>query len=100
MALPSNSGRFVHGRFAVVPELDVRLGYQLSRHARLFAGYTFLYWSEVVRAGDQIDTSLNATQVPVVRPAGPLLGPARPAFSFHGTDLWAQGGTFGLEFRY
>jgi hypothetical protein len=100
LALPSNSGRFVHGRFAVVPELDVRLGYQLSRHVRLFAGYTFLYWSEVVRAGDQIDTNLNATQVPVVRPAGPAFGPARPAFSFHGTDLWAQGGTFGLEFRY
>src|SRR5438132_7427763 len=36
LALPSNSGRFVHGRFAVVPELDVRVGYQLSRHARLF----------------------------------------------------------------
>jgi hypothetical protein len=100
LALPSNSGRFVHGRFAVVPEVDVRVGYQLGRHVRLFAGYTFLYWSEVLRAGDQIDTSLNATQVPVVRPAGPLVGPARPAFTFHGTDLWAQGGTFGLEVRY
>ncbi|HLJ97752.1 MAG TPA: BBP7 family outer membrane beta-barrel protein [Gemmataceae bacterium] len=100
LALPSNSGRFVHGRFAVVPEVDVQLGYQLGRHVRLFAGYTFLYWSDVVRAGNQIDTSVNATQVPVVRPAGPLTGPARPAFSFHETDFWAQGGTFGLEFRY
>jgi hypothetical protein len=100
LALPSNSGRFVHGSFAVVPEFDVRVGYQVSRHMRLFAGYTFLYWSEVVRAGDQIDTSVNPTQVAIVQPAGPLVGPARPAFSVHGTDLWTQGGTFGVEFRY
>lgn len=100
LALPSNSGRFVRGQFAVVPEVGIQLGYQLTPHLRLFAGYTFLYWSDVVRAGDQIDPGLNAAQVPVVRPAGPLGGPARPAFSFHGTDLWAQGGTFGLELRY
>jgi hypothetical protein len=73
---------------------------QLSRHLRLFAGYTLLYWSTVVRAADQIDPGLNATQVPVVRPAGTLSGPARPAFSFHETDFWAQGGAFGVELRY
>jgi hypothetical protein len=100
LAVPTNIGRFTHGRFAVVPEIGVQLGYQLGRHLRLFAGYTFLYWSDVVRAGDQIDRGLNATQVSVVQPAGPLAGPARPSFSFHETDFWAQGGNFGLEFRY
>jgi hypothetical protein len=100
LALPTNIGRFTRGQFAVVPEVGVQLGYQIGRHLRLFAGYTFLYWSDVVRAGNQIDRGLNATQVPVVQPAGPLVGPARPAFSFHETDFWAQGGNFGLELRY
>jgi hypothetical protein len=100
LAQPSNIGRFTHSQFAVVPELGVHVGYQFGRHVRLFAGYTFLYWSDVVRSGDQIDRGLNATQTPVVQPAGPLLGPARPAIFFHQTDFWAQGGTFGLELRY
>jgi len=100
LALPTNSGRFTRSQFAVVPEFSVQLGYQLAPHLRLFAGYTFLYWSDVARSGDQIDRGLNTTQIPVVRPAGPLVGPARPAFSFRETDFWAQGGSFGLEFRY
>jgi hypothetical protein len=100
LAVSTNSGQFTRGPFAVVPELGVRVGYQLSRHIRLFAGYTFLYWSTVVRPGDQIDRGVNPTQVSVIQPAGSLTGPARPAFVFHETDFWAQGGTFGLEFRY
>jgi hypothetical protein len=100
LALPTNSGRFTHSEFAVVPELGVHLGYQLAPHIRLIAGYNFLYWSRVVRSGDQIDRGLNPTQIPVVQSPGALAGPARPAFSFHETDFWAQGGSFGLEFRY
>jgi hypothetical protein len=100
LAVPTNSGHFTRSPFAVVPELGVQLGYQLSRHVRFFAGYTFLYWSTVVRPGNQIDRVLNPMQVPVVGPPGLLTGPARPAFSFHESDFWAQGGNFGLEFRY
>jgi hypothetical protein len=100
LALPTNMGRFTHGQFAVVPEVGVQLGYQLTRHFRFFAGYNFLYWSRLVRSGDQVDLGLNTTQFPGFRPAGPLVGPARPAFAFHDTDFWAQGGNFGLECRY
>jgi hypothetical protein len=90
LALPSNIGRFTHSEFAVVPEFGIQLGYQFAPHVRAFAGYTFLYWSTVIRSGDQIDRGLNPAQV----------GPNRPVFSFHETDFWAQGGNFGLEFRY
>jgi hypothetical protein len=81
----ASPGHFAHSQFAVVPEFGIQLGYQLSRHARLVAGYTLVYWSEVVRSGDQI---VGVT------------GPTAAAFSFHQTDFWAQGGNFGLEFRY
>jgi hypothetical protein len=101
LALPTNSGRFTHDEFAVVPEVGVNVGYQVTDHVRAYVGYTFLYWSEVARPGDQIDTTINASQLPTSTGApSTLVGPARPAFVLHQTDFWAQGINFGLEFRY
>jgi hypothetical protein len=80
----------------VVPEVGVTLGYQFNDHIRAFAGYNFLYWNNVARAGNQVDTSVNTNLL-----APPLGGgPSRPAFSFNGSEFWAQGVTFGIEFRY
>jgi hypothetical protein len=100
LALPTNSGRFGRDAFAVVPEVEVTLGYHVTRWLRAYVGYTFIYWSDVVRPGDQIDRTVNRHEVPTSRLAGPLTGPARPAFSFAETDFWAQGLTLGLELRY
>jgi hypothetical protein len=85
LAQPSNIGSYSRDRFAVVPEATVRLGYQFTDHLRASVGYTFLYASEVVRPGDQIDR---------------VQGDGHPSFSFHGTSFWAQGLDCGLEFRY
>jgi hypothetical protein len=100
LALGTNSGRFTRDRFAVLPEGNFNVGYQLSCHIRATVGYSFLYLSEVARPGDQIDRVINQTQIPSTAGAGTLVGPARPAFSFKGTDLWAQGVNFGFEFRF
>jgi Putative beta barrel porin-7 (BBP7) len=51
LALSSNSGHFDRNRVAVVPELGVKLGYQLTLHFRATVGYDFLYWNNVVRRG-------------------------------------------------
>ena len=63
-ALSSNSGQVTRSSFAVVPELGVNLGFQLTDHIRMVAGYNFLYWSSVARPGDQIDTAINPNLVP------------------------------------
>ncbi|MCC6421374.1 MAG: BBP7 family outer membrane beta-barrel protein, partial [Gemmataceae bacterium] len=52
LALPSNSGRFSSDRFAVIPEVGVKVGYQLTNHVRLTVGYTFRYVSDGARPGD------------------------------------------------
>jgi hypothetical protein len=96
LALPTNSGRHVVDRFSVVPEVTARLGYQLTDHWTAFAGYSFLYWSSVARAGEQIDLTVNPTQIP----PGKLVGEPRPAFNRHDGDFWVQGVSVGLEFRY
>lgn len=96
LALSSNSGRFSRGRVSLVPELGVKAGYQLTPGWRVGVGYTLLYWSNVVRAGDQIDTVVN----PNLLPPSTGVGPQRPAPPFRGADLLVQGVNVGLEFRY
>lgn len=94
---PTNLGRYTSDRFAVVPEVAVRLGVQATERLRAFVGYDFLYWSDVVRAGDQVDLRVNTNQI---APPRPLAGPAVPTFVPVRTDYWAQGLGIGAEYRY
>jgi hypothetical protein len=101
LALPSNSGRFARDRFAVVPEVGVTVGCQVTDWCRLTVGYTFLYWSSVARPGDQIDRVIDVTQVPNFNVPGAVpTGLPRPAPTLRDTDYWAQGINVGVEFRY
>ena len=60
------------------------------------AGYTFMYFSQIARAGDQIDTVVNPNLIPP-----PISGGAnRPAFNFRPSDLVLQGITLGGEYSF
>jgi hypothetical protein len=96
LALAPNMGNHNRNVFTVVPEVGLNVGYQVTDHIRAFVGYDFLYWSNVARAGQQIDFGVNQR----LMAGGPGGGPARPAFAFNATDFWAQGITAGVEFRY
>jgi hypothetical protein len=90
---PSNSGNFSRWNFDGVGEVDLNVGYKLTRWMRLFAGYTFLYWADPLRAGDQIDTVVNRAQAVVPTPG-------RPRVSFKGDALWAQGVNAGVQLTW
>jgi hypothetical protein len=96
LAQPTNMGRYTSNEFAVIPELAVTIGCDITDRLRATFGYTFIYWSRVARPGDQIDFDVNSSQFP----PGPLVGPPRPAFSFRTTDFWAQGLSFGLAYCF
>jgi hypothetical protein len=98
LAVASNSGHHTGGAFSFVPELGVRLGYLLGPDCRLSVGYSLLFWTDVVRAGDQVDLAVNPGLIPPV--THPVGGPQRPAFEFQRTTIWAQGVDLGLEFRF
>jgi hypothetical protein len=106
LALSSNIGSFSRDRFSVVPEVGVTVGYNVTEQLRVFAGYNFLYWTNVVRPGDQIDRTLDARRIPNFCVISPrecppgTVNPARPLFQFHDTNFWAQGLTAGMEYRY
>jgi hypothetical protein len=100
LALSTNSGRISHDEFAVVPELGVILGYDVTHLVRLTVGYSFLYWSDVARPGDQVNRIVNPALVPTSTVFGTTGGLPQPAPSFNRTDFWAQGLSFGIELRY
>ena len=95
LAASSNIGHYDQTRFAAVPELSLKAGYQIAPSWRLIAGYDLLYWTGVQRAGGVIDTSFNPTVAP-----GPVVGPVRPLPVFNTTNLLAQGFNFGVRYNY
>ena len=96
----SNIGRYYRNPFAVVPEGTISLGVQFTPWLRGTIGYNILYWSNVARPGNQIDLVVDRFNVPTDQNFGMGTGPARPAFNFNGSDYWAQGINFGLQFSY
>lgn len=95
LALPTNMGHFNRDRLTVIPEVEVKIGLQVTPAIRATIGYDFTYVSRVMRPGHQLDLVINTTQR-----SGPLEGPARPLPVLQSTDVFIQGITAGLEFRY
>jgi hypothetical protein len=93
----TNIGRVQHNHFAYIPEVNVNLVYNVTPSLRLITGYSFIYWSRVLLAGNQIDPNINTTQFGGVTPIG---GPAQPVAPFARTDFWVQGLSLGGEYRW
>jgi hypothetical protein len=96
LALPSNIGRYERNEFSMVPELGITLCRNLGCRMRATVGYTLIYWSKVMRAGEQADLNLNTSQIP----PGQLVGSPEPRFSLATNDFWLQGLNVGLEYRF
>jgi hypothetical protein len=101
-ALPSNIGSYSRSTFAVVPEVGFNVGYRITPAASIFLGYSFLYASNVVRPGNQIDRNVNTTQSTAYTetPTPIAQGPARPSFSFNDSSFWAQSVSLGFSYRF
>lgn len=98
LALPTNMGTSARNEFAMIPELNLNLSYQLTSRWSVAMGYSLLWITDVARTGNQIDTTVNPTQLPAN--GGVLLGPARPAPLLGQTSMWAQGVNLGVVFEY
>lgn len=88
LALPSNIGRYSVDRIGIVPEFGINLRCDLTRTFSAIVGYQVMAVSEMLRTGDQIDTSLNLAQVGT---------PLRPQVSLSDRLVWVQGINLGVE---
>jgi hypothetical protein len=98
-ALPSNIGTTVTHQLSVIPEVGVTLNCQVFDGILAYVGYSYLYWDNVARPGEQIDRSIERSQIPFSRtftgaPAGlPSVTLRRSDLSIHGLNAG-----FALQF--
>ena len=93
-ARSTNNGFYTNDTFVVSPELNVTLGYRLTRNLEATVGYSFLELPKVVRAADQFDPQLASNLT------NPLVGAARPSFSLTESNFTLHSVNYGLQYRY
>jgi hypothetical protein len=99
LATTANIGGYSRTGFSLVPEEDLNFNLALTPYISARLGYSFLYWSNVVRPGDQVTRVASPTLVPS-DPAYGTGGPNEPGNAFHSTGYWAQGLNIGLDFHF
>jgi hypothetical protein len=118
-AEPSNIGKHKRTRFAYAFEGRVGTGYQLTQNLEINLGYTFLWLSQVLRPGKQIDRKINTTRTALADASrgtvgtgpGPIAfgdsggapaprGPKRPRVPFKDSSFYAQGFDTGITLKF
>lgn len=82
----SQIGHYAVNRFAVNPGVMMNLGYQFTPFIRGTIGYNFLYLSNVMRPGNQIDNTYD--------------GAIHPVVPMKSTSYWSQGLRLGLQVSF
>jgi hypothetical protein len=94
----AQQGEFRHARFAVVPDVAVNVGWRVCPCAVVRAGYSFLYWSSVKEAGEQVRRRFDAAALPVF--GGDPDDAPSPKRQLRESDFWAHGLSVGVEIEY
>jgi hypothetical protein len=100
LALPSNIGHHTREEFVVVPEFNLNWLVPLTESIHLSLGYTFIYMDRVIRPGNQIDRTIDVSQVPNFSSLGVKNSLNRPAVNFSQGDFYAHGFNVGIQFRW
>ena len=88
----SNIGNQSRNVFAFIPQIDLKLGYQVRCNLRFDVGYSLLYFSNVALAGNQIDPSIDIANI--------LQVPTTPGPRFVDDSLILHGVNLGLTYTY
>jgi hypothetical protein len=99
LAQVTNMGDRRSYAFSLLPEFGANLGYNVTPHVRISAGYSFLMMTNVIRPGDLINRSVNDGLPPSSQNFG-LPGPAQPGFISRDSLFYLQTVNVGLEFHY
>ncbi|GAC1339837.1 MAG: hypothetical protein NVSMB18_08760 [Acetobacteraceae bacterium] len=97
-AQPANEGRFSANKFAVVPDLQIKLGYDITPAFGITVGYSALYDSNVIRPGDQMTRNIPKGQT--FQQDGTAPSTTSPARLFRTSDFFAHGLNAGVRFHF
>jgi hypothetical protein len=90
LTAPTNIGTQSRDEFCVVPELNLSLAYRIRPCLELSVGYSFMYFSDVLRPGDIVDTTIDTDSDLETR----------PALIFNSSSFWVQGLNLGLHYNF
>jgi hypothetical protein len=96
---PFDQGTHNRNRIAFVPELNVKVGYQICPCVRAYLGYDFLWLSTVLRPGEQTGISASGIQATIAGSTSAITV-NQPTFRYQDSNVWVNGINFGVEFRY
>jgi hypothetical protein len=98
---PANIGHQERSVFTVLSEVNFDVGVDVTSYLRLTVGYTLLYWGNVLRPGNQIESLVNQKWIPSgVTFDNVFNGNPYPRILWRQSDFWAQGISFGAELHY
>jgi hypothetical protein len=98
LAQSTNIGHQTHTLASAIPELDLKLFYSFTPNAKVYVGYSFLYWYHVARASNQVNPILDPAFLANSAPVGLLA--RQPAPFFEDRSIWMQALSVGFEWRY
>jgi hypothetical protein len=96
---PDDVGQHNRDRISFIPEFGLKVGYCFCGWMRAYVGYEGMFVSNVVRPGNQSDVATIKTQIQVAGNTN-TIDVSQPTFRFKESELWINGVSFGLEFRY
>ena len=98
LAQRTNIGTFTRDEFSMVPEVGLKFGWQITRALNATIGYSAVFFPNVVRAAEQIDTDLNPGLFSPEQ--NPLVGALRPRILWVESSYLAHGLSFGGELQF
>lgn len=100
VANATNIGRYRNDEFAVIPEVNMNLGYNWSSWLTTHIGYNFLYINRVIRPSEQYSPVVNTSLIPTSASygVGGLVATPNPLFTQN--EYWLQTVNFGFTVRY
>lgn len=96
----TNSGSTRRRDISLIPELNLNLRYRVTDRFSVGAGYTLLFVTRVLRAGDMIDRNVNPDQFPIFGGGQGFAGPQTPAHQLEDSTLRAHGLSILAELHY
>lgn len=92
----TNIGKNDQSEFSFIPEFDVNLGYGITPNLDFTVGYTFMWVSNVVRAGSSIDRQIDEGLIFDLNP----INSNRPQANFDSEGYFLHGLNLGMTGRF
>jgi hypothetical protein len=96
----NNVGKYTQSNFAVIPEGSFNFSAQVTRHLTVNLGYTYLYIDKVVRAGDQLPTTIPPNQVVTSPSFGSGFRTGQLPVTMEQTSYWIHGLNVGVSYGF